>query len=60
MLSNTRVLLAAMLKDRKGISSLEYAVLAAGILGVLATAVGTVGTQITTIFATIVSELGGS
>ena len=46
-----------MLKDRKGISSLEYAVLAAGILGVLATAVGTVGGQITTIFAQIVSDL---
>lgn len=59
MVKNTAVLLAAMLNDRKGISALEYAVLAAGILGVLATAVGLVGGQITKIFGSIVTDLGG-
>jgi len=58
MVQNMLVVLRAMLNDRKGISALEYAILAAGILGVIATAVGTLSGPINNLFAKVVNDLG--
>jgi Flp pilus assembly pilin Flp len=57
MVQNMLVVARAMLNDRKGISALEYAILAAGILGVIATAVGTLTAPINNLFAKVVSDL---
>jgi pilus assembly protein Flp/PilA len=46
MLDRLMVKLVAVLNDRKGISALEYGILAAGIIGVVATAAATVGTDL--------------
>lgn len=48
-----------VLSDRKGISSLEYGVLAVGIVAAVAAGAVTVGNQMTTVFASIVTALGG-
>ena len=58
MVQNYLIVARAMLNDRKGISALEYAILAAGILGVIATAVGTLATPINNLFAKVVNDLG--
>lgn len=50
-------LLRAALQDRKGIASLEYAVLAVGILTGLFVAVGAVATKLDPIFATTIPGL---
>jgi Flp pilus assembly pilin Flp len=52
-----RVWLAVMLNDRKGISALEYAILAAGICGAVFTAVTAFGVQIGDLFTTLASDL---
>lgn len=46
----TASLLIATCKDRKGVTAAEYAVLAVGVVIVVATAAGTLGTRLTGIF----------
>ncbi len=48
-----------LLTDRKAIAPIEYAVLAAGILGALLTAFTTLDGAIRTTFTTITGSLGG-
>jgi Flp pilus assembly pilin Flp len=48
-----------MWADRKGISSLEYGVLAVGIVAAVAAGAVLVGTRLTAVFGAIVKELGG-
>jgi len=50
-------MLTAVMQDRKGISALEYAVLAAAIIGIVAAGASTVGANLTTVFATVGSDL---
>lgn len=50
--------LFALLKDRKGVSSLEYAVLAVGIVAAVAAAAVTLGGQVTAVFTRIGVDLG--
>ena len=45
--------------DRTGISSLEYGVLAVGIVAAVAAGAILVGTQMTSLFGDIVTQLGG-
>jgi Flp pilus assembly pilin Flp len=45
--------------DRKGISSLEYGVLAVGIVAAVAAGAVLVGGQMTVLFGDIVTKLGG-
>lgn len=48
---------APVLNDKDGVSSLEYAVLAVGIVLVVAVAATTLGGKVSTIFGTIGSSL---
>lgn len=57
MLPNLIGLLTAALKDRRGLSPLEYAVLGAGILGALLTALATFEGPIRTTFASVINNL---
>jgi Flp pilus assembly pilin Flp len=50
MLINIVQLLRATLRDRAGVSSLEYGVLAVGVVAAVATAVGALGGEFTTLF----------
>jgi pilus assembly protein Flp/PilA len=45
------------LRDRKGISAMEYGILAAAIIGVVATAATNLGTEISALFAKVVTDL---
>jgi pilus assembly protein Flp/PilA len=45
------------LRDRKGISAMEYGILAAAIIGAIATVVTNVGSELSTIFNTLLNEL---
>ena len=47
----------AALKDRKGVTALEYGVLAAGIIAVIATVVFTIGKNLNTMFSTVSTSL---
>jgi pilus assembly protein Flp/PilA len=47
----------ALLGDQKGVSALEYAVLAAGIVIALAAAVHSLGSSLSTVFSHIGSSL---
>ena len=53
----TNRLLSAALQDRKGISSLEYAVLAVGVLTGLFAAVGILATKLDPIFSSTIPSL---
>jgi Flp pilus assembly pilin Flp len=44
-------------RDQKGISAMEYAILAAAIIGVVATAAGTVGTDLGSLLNAVAGEL---
>jgi Flp pilus assembly pilin Flp len=50
MLSNTIQLLRAILRDRSGISSLEYAILAVGVIGALGVAMTALVPDINTLW----------
>ena len=52
----TQIALAA-LKDRKGVTALEYGVLAAGIIAVIATVVFTIGTTLSTMFTNVSTKI---
>jgi pilus assembly protein Flp/PilA len=43
--------------DRKGVTAMEYGVIAAGIVLVVATAAATLGTKVSTLFGSIGSKL---
>ncbi len=45
------------LRDRKGISAMEYGILAAAIIGVVATAATNLGTELSTLFNAVVQDL---
>ena len=45
--------LFCVIYDRKGISALEYAILAASLLGVISAALVTFGADITSVFTTV-------
>ena len=47
----------AALKDRKGVTALEYGVLAAGIIAVIATVVFTMGKNLNTMFGSVSSAI---
>jgi pilus assembly protein Flp/PilA len=49
--------LTALLADRKGISAMEYGILAAAIIGVVATAATNLGTEITAVFTAVINDL---
>jgi pilus assembly protein Flp/PilA len=49
--------LTAALTDRKGVSAMEYGILAAAIIGVVATAATNLGTEITALFNAVVQDL---
>ncbi|MGA3399358.1 MAG: Flp family type IVb pilin [Acetobacteraceae bacterium] len=47
----------AALRDRKGISAMEYGILAAALIGVIFTAVTALGTEITAMFNAVIADL---
>jgi Flp pilus assembly pilin Flp len=49
--------LTSVLRDRRGISAMEYGILAAAIIGVVATAATNLGGEISSLFAAIVTKL---
>ena len=49
--------LTATLRDRKGISAMEYGILAAAIIGVVATAATNMGTESSLLFNAVVTDL---
>jgi Flp pilus assembly pilin Flp len=57
MLSLFNQMVLAVVRDRKGISSLEYGVLAVGIVAVVAAAAVTLGGKLTTVFTNIGNAL---
>jgi len=56
LVSSLRLTLAA-LRDRKGVTALEYGVLAAGIIAVIAAIIFTLGGQLNTMFTTVSSTI---
>jgi Flp pilus assembly pilin Flp len=57
MIQYMLVLLSATMRDRKGVSSLEYAILAFGIIGAVTLALANFGTGLSGIFADIIADL---
>jgi Flp pilus assembly pilin Flp len=57
MIQYMLVLLSAAMRDRKGVSSLEYAILAFGVIGAVFAAVGILGTEMSAMFTSIVADL---
>ncbi len=53
MFAYTRSLLERVLADRKGVTAMEYGVIAAGIVLVVATAATTLGSDVSALFASI-------
>lgn len=47
----------AALKDRKGVTALEYGVLAAGIIAVIATVVFTIGSNLESMFSNVSTKI---
>ncbi len=50
-------MLVALRHDRKGIAAMEYAILAAAILGAIGVAFSTIGTSLSTILAKVITDL---
>jgi Flp pilus assembly pilin Flp len=50
--------ISAALRDRKGIAAMEYAILAAAILGGIGVALTTIGGDLSTLLAKVVTALG--
>jgi pilus assembly protein Flp/PilA len=50
-------LLGRLMVDREGVTALEYGVIAAGIVLVVATAAATLGTHVSTLFTSIGGKL---
>ena len=56
---NVFVGMSAMLRDRKGIAAMEYAILAAAILGAIAAGAATLGTDVSTLLTNLGTHLTG-
>jgi pilus assembly protein Flp/PilA len=52
-----RTSIARFVKDESGATAIEYGLIAAGIAVVIITAVQAVGTQLTTLFNTVATDL---
>ncbi len=50
----------ATLHDRKGISALEYAIMAAAILGAISATIGGIGSDVTTLFTRLQTILNNA
>jgi pilus assembly protein Flp/PilA len=57
MFAYTFALLERVKIDRKGVTAMEYGVIAAGIVLVVATASAALGTKVSTLFSTIGGKL---
>jgi pilus assembly protein Flp/PilA len=57
MLQYISSMVVVALQDRKGITAMEYGILAAAILGAVATAATTIGTDLTALFAKIITDI---
>jgi pilus assembly protein Flp/PilA len=57
MLQYISSMVVVALQDRKGITAMEYGILAAAILGAVATAATTIGTDLTALFAKIIADI---
>jgi Flp pilus assembly pilin Flp len=60
MLTNAMHLLRATLRDRSGISSLEYAILAVGVIGALGVAMTALVPDITTLWTDLEAVITGA
>jgi Flp pilus assembly pilin Flp len=49
--------LIAVLRDRRGISAMEYGILAAAIIGVVGTAAATIGSDLGTLLNSVINSL---
>ena len=52
-----KTLVSRFVKDESGATAIEYGLIAAGISVVIITAVGSVGTKLTTVFTSIATAL---
>jgi pilus assembly protein Flp/PilA len=57
MFANAHALLAHLMVDRKGVTAMEYGVIAAGIVLVVATAAATLGNDVSALFTSIAGSL---
>ncbi len=57
MLQTFYVYVNTLLADRKGVTALEYGVLAAAIIGAIATVAGTIGTDLGALFTSLASDI---
>nr|WP_294549162.1 Flp family type IVb pilin [uncultured Rhodopila sp.] len=57
MLAQVFAVLRDLKTNRKGITALEYGVIAAALIGALATILGTLGTKINATFSTIAGKI---
>ena len=57
MLTHLFFLLQSLKTNRKGVTALEYGVIAAAIIGAIATVVGTIGTNMSGVFSTLASKV---
>lgn len=57
MIATLKSRILAVLMDRDGISAMEYGILAAAIIGVVATAAATIGTDLGTLMNKVITDL---
>jgi pilus assembly protein Flp/PilA len=57
MFANAHALLGHLMVDRKGVTAMEYGVIAAGIVLVVATAAATLGNNVSALFTSIAGSL---
>jgi pilus assembly protein Flp/PilA len=57
MFANAHALLARLMVDREGVTAMEYGVIAAGIVLVVATAAATLGNNVSALFTSIAGSL---
>ncbi|MFZ0019897.1 MAG: Flp family type IVb pilin [Acetobacteraceae bacterium] len=57
MIAHAYSLLGRLMVDRKGVTAMEYGVIAAGIVLVVATAAATLGTNVSALFTSIAGKL---
>ncbi len=55
-----RTSIARFVKDESGATAIEYGLIAAGIAVAIVTVVGTVGTNLTSMFQNVADKLGAS
>ena len=57
MIAHAHSLLTRLMVDRKGVTAMEYRVIAAGIVLVVATAASTLGNDVSALFTSIAGNL---